>query len=310
MSQLCKSYKNLELNLFISTFIDDKQDIWFKGIDVANALEYENTRKAIRDHVDENYKPEWVNIKGRNESFPPIENVYHNIRRNETVLPVHLQNMKYQGGIETMLPMENVQPHTIFIKEPGLYSLIFSSKMPAAKQFQRWVFSTVLPNIRKHGSYSCDNNMLMFKIQNEYDLHTKVVSYIRRFHPYLLIVAGLGENQDSSSKRIHSYRKGYARGQPDLIINNYHKKYWGFCIEFKTPTEKGILSANQENLLDRYEDNGFKCVVSNDYDLIIKELNTYCTDIRLKCKYCCRRFITRNTLRNHYRYFHRISIVS
>jgi len=194
--------------------------------------------------------------------------------------------------------------HTTFINESGLYTLIFSSKLKAAKAFKRWVTNEVLPSIRKHGYYSSNNNMKMFKIQNEYDLHTKVVSYIRRFHPYLLIVAGLGENQDSSSKRINSYKKGYMKGQPDLIINNYHKKYWGFCIEFKTPTEKGILSANQENLLDRYEDNGFKCVVSNDYDLIIKELNTYCEDIRVLCVYCCRKFRSGRTLSELY--FHRI----
>jgi len=194
--------------------------------------------------------------------------------------------------------------HTTFINESGLYALIFSSKLKAAKIFKRWVTSEVLPSIRKHGYYN--PNMKMFKIQNEYDLHTKVVGYIRRFHPDLLITAGLGENQDSSSKRINSYKKGYMKGQPDLIINNYHKKYYGFCIEFKTPTGKGILSANQENLLDRYEDNGFKCVVSSDYDLIIKKLNAYCEDIRVLCVYCRRKFRSRKTLGNHELYFHRI----
>ena len=274
-------YENLELNSSISAF-KGADEVWFKGKDIAEALEYADTRQAIREHVDEEYKTEWKNIENKGAlKRTPLD----------------------QGGVKTTPP---VQPHTIFIKEPGLYSLIFGSKMPAAKQFQRWVFEEVLPSIRKHGSYSVGNNKLMFKIQNEYDLHTKVVGYIRRFHPYLLIVAGLGENQDSSSKRINSYRKGYTKGQPDLIINNYHKKYWGLCIEFKTPTGKGSLSAHQENLLGRYEDNGFKCVVSNDYDLIIKELNTYCEDIRVLCVYCCRKFKSRRTLRNHELYFHKI----
>ena len=80
--------------------------------------------------------------------------------------------------------------------------------------------------------YRIFNNPLTFKIQDEYDLHTKVVQYIRRFYPNLLMIAGLGENQDSSFKRIQSYKKGYMKGQPDLIINNYHKKYCGLCIEF------------------------------------------------------------------------------
>jgi prophage antirepressor-like protein len=40
------------------------------------------------------------------------------------------------------------------INESGLYSLIFKSKMPQAKEFKRWVTSEVLPSIRKTGSYS------------------------------------------------------------------------------------------------------------------------------------------------------------
>ena len=65
----------------------------------------------------------------------------------------------------------------------------------------------------------------MFKIENEADLHYKVVQYIRRFYPEA-IIAGLGENQkDSSEKSIKSWRKGYMKGQPDIIIMNNHKEY-------------------------------------------------------------------------------------
>lgn len=39
------------------------------------------------------------------------------------------------------------------INESGVYSLIFSSKLPAAKSFKRWVTTEVLPNIRKHGAH-------------------------------------------------------------------------------------------------------------------------------------------------------------
>lgn len=43
-----------------------------------------------------------------------------------------------------------------FINESGLYSLIFSSKLPTAKKFKHWVTSEVLPAIRKHGVYAVD----------------------------------------------------------------------------------------------------------------------------------------------------------
>ncbi|MBR4383774.1 MAG: hypothetical protein IKP64_09480 [Selenomonadaceae bacterium] len=40
------------------------------------------------------------------------------------------------------------------VNEPGLYRLIFASRKPEAKKFQRWVYHEVLPSIRKTGSYS------------------------------------------------------------------------------------------------------------------------------------------------------------
>ncbi len=43
------------------------------------------------------------------------------------------------------------------INESGLYSLILSSKLPAAKRFKHWVTSEVLPAIRKHGVYAIDD---------------------------------------------------------------------------------------------------------------------------------------------------------
>jgi len=39
------------------------------------------------------------------------------------------------------------------VSEPGLYSLIFTSRKEAAKRFKRWVLHEVLPSIRKTGRY-------------------------------------------------------------------------------------------------------------------------------------------------------------
>ena len=43
--------------------------------------------------------------------------------------------------------------NTMVINESGVYALIFSSKMPKAKEFKHWVTSEVLPSIRKNGGY-------------------------------------------------------------------------------------------------------------------------------------------------------------
>ena len=46
------------------------------------------------------------------------------------------------------------EQEAIFISESGVYALIFSSKLPKAKEFKHWVTSEVLPTIRKHGAYA------------------------------------------------------------------------------------------------------------------------------------------------------------
>lgn len=40
-----------------------------------------------------------------------------------------------------------------FITEGDVYRLIIRSKLPAAEQFEHWVFEEVLPSIRKNGGY-------------------------------------------------------------------------------------------------------------------------------------------------------------
>lgn len=44
------------------------------------------------------------------------------------------------------------------INESGLYHLIFISRKPEAKSIRRWVTGTVLPSIRRTGSYSISND--------------------------------------------------------------------------------------------------------------------------------------------------------
>ena len=183
--------------------------------------------------------------------------------------------------------------------------------MESARNFKRWVTKDVLSSIRKTGRYDyCIdhkyNNALTFKIENEMDLHVKVVSFLKKRYPHHLFTVTLGENQDTVFKRIDSYKKGYLCGSPDLIINNLHKHYTGFCIEFKSPKGNGILSPDQSMILLQYQNNGFKTLVSNDYDHIIEQIIEYFRDVRIKCSYCPRRFISSQSLKNHIKGFHKM----
>ena len=143
-------------------------------------------------------------------------------------------------------------------------------------------------------SYGMDhkyNDRLTFKIENKTDLHVKVVSFLKKRYPNSIFTATLGENQDTIDKRIESHKKGYIRGSPDLIINNLHKHYTTFALKFKSPSGKGVLSGDQSNMLQQYQNNGFKTIVSNDYDHVIEQLIEYFRDVRIMCSYCPRRFI-------------------
>ena len=47
-----KTFVNKDLEIELTSYIDDKQNVWFRGKDIAQILDYSNTRKAIWDHVD------------------------------------------------------------------------------------------------------------------------------------------------------------------------------------------------------------------------------------------------------------------
>ena len=90
---------------------------WFVGKDVAEALGYSNSSKAVSAHMSE----------------------------EDRILKT-IEADSQNGNV--------VKTQTAFINESGLYSLIFSSKLDSAKKFKRWVTSEVLPTIRKTGSYN------------------------------------------------------------------------------------------------------------------------------------------------------------
>jgi prophage antirepressor-like protein len=107
-----QTFANEEFGAVRSLMIEDMP--WFVGYDVAKALGYVKPRNAISVHVDDEDKNTAL-IQGA-----------------------------IQGGTQG-------NPNMTIINESGLYSLILSSKLPAAKRFKRWVTSEVLPAIRRTG---------------------------------------------------------------------------------------------------------------------------------------------------------------
>ncbi|MFM8006505.1 MAG: Bro-N domain-containing protein [Dolichospermum sp.] len=62
-------------------------------------------------------------------------------------------------GVAKMATPGGIQSVTV-LEEAGIYQLVFGSKLPSAKIFQKWVFEEVLPSIRKTGSYSASKQKL------------------------------------------------------------------------------------------------------------------------------------------------------
>ena len=112
-------FKNEEFGQVRTMLINNEP--YFVGKDVAEILGYSNSSKAVSTHVDDEDKI--------------MEMIAHS-----------------QNG-------NMVKTQTALINESGLYSLILSSKLPAAKKFKRWVTSEVLPQIRKHGAYMTDDTL-------------------------------------------------------------------------------------------------------------------------------------------------------
>ena len=106
--------------------IDQNGDPWFVGKDLSMILGYKKIDAMYRviDSCDKmEIDPQTVG----NAGFP-------------------------QNGVTPLEPNPNIK-RMVLINESGLYDAIFSSKLPSAKKFKRWVTSEVLPSIRKHGEY-------------------------------------------------------------------------------------------------------------------------------------------------------------
>jgi len=116
------SYNNSDVRV-MGTY--DK--LWFCGIDVAKILGYKRPIFALRTHVN---------------------------NKNKTTIQTLMAST---GGVcdshtPPVLAIED-GGQTIYIDEPGLYKLIFSSKLPSAEKFTDWVASELLPELRTRGQY-------------------------------------------------------------------------------------------------------------------------------------------------------------
>jgi prophage antirepressor-like protein len=136
-NELFGSVRSLEIN----------GELWFVGKDVATCLGYVDTVNALKQHVDP--RDTWGG--GGCETPPPSPAV------------IFIDSM---GRKQIQYP--------VWINESGLYSLIFSSKLPAAVEFKYWVTHEVLPTMRKLGF----NESLQI-LQEELQKKEELIKYLQ-----------------------------------------------------------------------------------------------------------------------------------
>ncbi|WP_125567272.1 phage antirepressor [Companilactobacillus insicii] len=189
--------------------------------------------------------------------------------------------LKYQISTAGQLREQTV------INESGLYSLILSSKLPAAKEFKRWVTSEVLPTIRKHGAYLTDSAIeqtltdpdyliklaTQLKTEREGRLiaeqqvaedRPKVTYYDKVLaNPSLVTITIIAKDYGMSGRemnaKLHELGIQYKQGKTWLLYSKYQHNGWTHSdttmVKRKDGTEKAVLNTKwtQKGRLGLYE---------------------------------------------------------
>ena len=172
-----KSFINNQLGIKFESFIDQKCRVWFKAKEVAQILGYQDTNQAIRKHVSENHKRKF-NLSQPVDSTGQVQGRW-----------------------------------IIFVNEPGFYELVFSSKLPSAKIFREWIFTKVLPSIRRYGYYKMIGSIAKQRV---------IIDGVKYYkHPVFFNYAANknGEVINLKSKKIMN-----KRGNDYLQFTIYNKK--------------------------------------------------------------------------------------
>ena len=219
---------------------------YFRAADVTLSLGYADSTQAVRKNVNEKYV--------------------------RTLTELREEAVGDKLSARQFIPEVQVGRPPLYISEPGVIELVWHSKKPEALRFREWVLEEVLPEIRKTGTYVRNAQV---SLMCERDLHYKVIDFIRKFFPEAVLVPGLGELQDTESKRSDAWSKGYKAGQPDILLLNRTHKTSGLALELKTPLCQRSPSPQQQAFLESLRKQKYETLLSNSYDDIIVKIIEY-----------------------------------
>ncbi|WP_347975370.1 phage antirepressor [Limosilactobacillus fermentum] len=199
----------------------------FVGNDVAKILGYQRVGDALKQHVDSDER----------------------------------KTLTYKafGDLAQSLWKDNDFSNKTVITESGVYSLIFGSELPNAKQFKHWVTHEVLPSIRKTGAYQAkpkDNYQIPATygeaLQLAAALQTKIehdAPSLKYFHdqmrnPGLMTTTEIAKDYGWSARKLNKYleSKGviYRQGNKWVIYQKYADKGYSQYEPFPYDNNKGV----------------------------------------------------------------------
>jgi len=245
--ELIKIYDNKNVTILT---IDNV--CWFKGKDVASVLGYVNTKDTIKNHVRDKHKMLFGDLKLKLD------------------------------GVANHVPTKKLDS-TVYISEPGLYSLILRSKLKGAENFQDWVTEVVLPSIRKTGEYKINkheqNKLIIGNIQEG----VKLMDYLGVLNPLDKLYFGSQVKnilkEDNKTITNNEIEYPLTRRLHDLGIK-YNSKDKSKLIKAGTMLSKLYFNKYGKRPIKRNQDVGGRVTEVNiytnkDFDIMDKVLEQF-----------------------------------
>jgi len=230
----------------INFIIDFDGNIWFKFINITKLLNYKSRKDALR-LIKKDNKKLIKNIKTFNKTYN--------------------------------------HPNTVFINEIGLYTFLIKSKMKEALNFQLWLVSDVLPNLRKYGKYEV-NKKIKYKLKN---LNKKIKELEKA---NLILKNNMTKNKYPIGKHVYAilddskYKIGYTKSlKKRLEVYNTGKANLSTYAYYKKTNCAYEIELCVKALLNKYIYKSNKEFYNCSLDKIIEAI-TKCIKIEKKCSKC------------------------
>lgn len=198
----------------------EKEMFMYGGHNVAEFLGYKCPRNALKNHVKPVWKKNWEEIERALNQCP------HMTSSDQIQLPA------------------NWHPHTVFISEAGVYALIMRSKLPAADEFRSWLFEKVLPELRKTGKYSVQDNITQSS--------SEVVNYDKKLAEAQMDAMRLKLELSETNTTIANYNTTISemKRNYEQQMAEYKEREYRMQLQMKDLTNAANMTMTQKTIND------------------------------------------------------------